>query len=540
MKLQHSTRFSGYARRIVQIISLIFFLYLFLFTRAKFQGWAYQVESPVSVNLFFRADPLLFTSVILSVKRFIVADFLPMVILLVLVVIFGRFFCGWICPFGTLLDFMPCLIPSKKQNPRQFPYHRFKYYFLLGLLLIALLGINIIGWFDPITILFRSLTYAVFPYVDYLLRGIIRLLYQVPFLLPLADKIDTDLFQPVFGTQTGVYLHSWLHLGVLIALLMLVIVQRRYWCRYLCPLGAMLGVFSRISFFRRKVTDACTQCGICTEQCRMNSIGERGEINAHQECILCLECQEVCPVDAIRFSPFLKNAKSIETPIDHGKRNLLKTLAFSLLTVPILRVISGKTEFSQNQYLLRPPGALPESEFLDQCVRCGECIKVCPENALQPALLQSNLEGMWTPVLVPRIGYCALDCTLCGKVCPTGAIRLLPTALKRHTVIGWAYIDRNRCLSWLNLECNVCEEACPLSPKAIILKEESYIDANGNEQIIRRPYVVTNRCIGCGTCENKCPLQGEAAIRVRRVPQNFVSSFGYRWRNQHRYAQQTY
>jgi NAD-dependent dihydropyrimidine dehydrogenase PreA subunit len=123
--------------------------------------------------------------------------------------------------------------------------------------------------------------------------------------------------------------------------------------------------------------------------------------------------------------------------------------------------------------------------------------------------------GAWTPVLVARLGHCDYSCTACGQVCPTGAIPLLDLETKRQTLIGQAYIDRDRCIPWADARtCLVCEEMCPLPEKAIKLEDVRVTGADGEETEIRRPYVVRERCIGCGICENRCPLPGEAAIRV--------------------------
>lgn len=511
---------TGLLRRFAQIVSLLFFVYLLLFTRAGFENSYYIVASPISPNLFMRADPLLFSALILTAKAILAVDFLPMLVLLFLTLIFGRFFCGWLCPLGTLFDFMPSLLPTRKQNPQQKPYHNFKYYLLLLILLLALLGLNIVGIFDPLTILFSSLTYAIFPYIDYVLRGFIGIFYRVSFLTPIAQKIDADYYQPIMGITPKIFQYSWVYVTIFLTLLSLIMIQRRYWCRYLCPLGAMIGFLSRPSLYRRRVSEACTQCEICFERCRMNSIGKPAEVNAHQECIMCLECEEVCPEDAIRFYPFWRKGKALDCPIDQGKRNLLKTFAGALFFLPLIKAAVGTAEKTRDPYLLRAPGALTESEFINRCVRCGECMRVCPENALHPALFQANLEGLWSSIFVPRLGYCAYDCNLCGKVCPSGAIQYLPISEKKRFIIGWAYFDLKTCLPWAqNIECSVCEEACPTSPKAIILREEQFMDDEGNLKTIKRPYVVESECIGCGICENKCPLPGESAIRVRLVPE---------------------
>jgi ferredoxin len=168
-----------------------------------------------------------------------------------------------------------------------------------------------------------------------------------------------------------------------------------------------------------------------------------------------------------------------------------------------------------NPRRIRPPGVIDESAFLSTCLRCSQCMKICPTTALQPALTEAGLAGMWTPILVPRVGYCDFGCTACGQVCPSGAIPLLALEEKRRTVIGKASIDRNRCLPWASaVPCVVCEEMCPLAPKAIRLEDAQAIDSNGEVVTVQRPAVFRDLCIGCGICEHHCPLEGDAAIRI--------------------------
>ena len=125
------------------------------------------------------------------------------------------------------------------------------------------------------------------------------------------------------------------------------------------------------------------------------------------------------------------------------------------------------------------------------------------------------MEGVWTPVIVPRQGYCDFSCNACGQVCPVNAIPALNLEEKRQQVIGKAYIDQNRCIAWADkTDCIVCEEMCPLPVKAIQLVEASVINAEGSSVTVKQPQVNRERCIGCGICEYKCPLSSEAAIRV--------------------------
>jgi MauM/NapG family ferredoxin protein len=186
-------------------------------------------------------------------------------------------------------------------------------------------------------------------------------------------------------------------------------------------------------------------------------------------------------------------------------------VGFSIVSLAALRLGSGLSVPNPN--LVRPPGA--GADFLMRCIRCGECIKVCPTGVLQPAMFEQGLEGLWTPTLNARLGYCDYGCTACGQVCPTGAIQKLALGDKRKLVIGTAYIDHNRCIPWVDSrDCIVCEEVCPVPHKAIVLEAAEVKDAAGQLSTVKRPRVVRSQCIGCGICEYKCPVVGEAAIRI--------------------------
>jgi formate hydrogenlyase subunit 6/NADH:ubiquinone oxidoreductase subunit I len=148
-------------------------------------------------------------------------------------------------------------------------------------------------------------------------------------------------------------------------------------------------------------------------------------------------------------------------------------------------------------------------------------MNVCPNNALHPTLSEAGWEGLWTPILIPRIGYCELTCTLCGQVCPTGTILELTVEEKVGTPqsppirIGTAFVDRSRCLTWAEGKiCSICRNWCPVSPKAIHMQSESLAGRDGGLFKIKHPYVDPELCIGCGTCEYACPVVGQSAIYV--------------------------
>ena len=230
------------------------------------------------------------------------------------------------------------------------------------------------------------------------------------------------------------------------------------------------------------------------------------------ECIECVDCVAVCPTRAVHFGG---SARARPEPVGISRREVVASLALGAVGVPFFKVEAR--EKAPHPLLIRPPGALPEPEFLARCTRCGECMRVCIANGLQPAYLQAGFAGLWSPILVARVGYCEYNCTLCGQVCPTGAIRRLSQEEKHKTKLGLAEFDRSTCLPWKGTsECIVCEEHCPTPQKAIKLRWEDAADADGNLRPLKRPYVDDELCVGCGICETKCPLADKSAIVVTR------------------------
>ena len=246
---------------------------------------------------------------------------------------------------------------------------------------------------------------------------------------------------------------------------------------------------------RRCINWSCAECTLCAQVCPMGTIEPKNFTSHPSECTMCMDCMAVCPARVTSF-----RGGWISSPVheyDPSRRQLLASAATAVVGFGLLRTGVGKSE---DPFLLRPPGASPEAEFLAKCVRCDQCIKVCPRQILRPALFEAGWYGIWTPVLVPRLGGCDYDCNACGQVCPSGAIPPLPLEEKRKAVIGTAKVDFDRCT-----RCMKCVKECP--KEAL---EEGRVEGRKGAF----PIVLVERCIGCGACEYVCPVEGEAAIRV--------------------------
>lgn len=495
------------ARRIVQGLFLALFLFLFIQTESKGTddlGW------PVKVFLDF--DPLLSLTTFLASRS--VEGFLWLSLVLAgLTVLLGRFFCGWICPLGTLNNLAGGL-RKKRLKPPDLGWFRFKYYILVAVLASSFFGVQLAGILDPLSLTIRSLSLALYPALCYattsLFDGIFRL--NLPLVTPATEAAYLFLKQTVLPFQQSWYAQGAFVGLLFIAVLALNLVQRRFWCRFLCPLGALLGLLSRRAVLRRSVSEECDSCGACVGVCQADAVPAGREKWRASECLVCNNCDDVCPKNAVSFG-FMKGRPT--RGLDLGRRTVMASFLSGAFAVPLLRISPLARPRMSDAKLIRPPGALEEVAFLKRCVRCGECMKVCITGGLQPTLLEAGLEGLWTPVLVPRIGYCEFRCTLCGQVCPTGAIRKLPLEEKQQVRMGHAAIDVGRCLPFAHATpCIVCEETCPTPKKAIWLKEVTVKDREGKSIRLQQPHVDLATCIGCGACEKHCPVVGQPAIYV--------------------------
>ena len=494
-------------RRAGQCLFLALFLYLFI--KTDYTG---RDELNSSVNLLFRIDPFLALSTMLA-ARMVIALMLPSAVTVALSVVFGRFFCGWMCPMGSLIDGSRRLLGTRQKGAGQ---RRWKYYLLFFLLASSLCGLPASGYADPFSLLVRGLAFALHPAAGYGVTSFFTWTYQhLPaWMNALTEPVYALLKAHLLPFADKVYGLCLLSLFLLLTVLGLGALESRFFCRKICPLGALLALISRFSLFSLAGGgEDCGKCRQCRSICRMAAIDEERRID-RAECTLCLDCLQACPRSRIHYgwSAGRKPAAAGQAT-GLSRRALIGSLTAGVL-LPLFLPVRPLAK-NADPRLIRPPGALAEADFLGRCVRCGECMKVCIGNALQPVWLEAGLEGIFTPHLVGRIGYCEYNCTLCGQVCPTGAIRKLTKVEKQSTVIGRAFFNKNRCLPYAaGVPCIVCEEHCPTPEKAIQFREVTVVNGKGEQVAVRQPYIADELCIGCGICENKCPLSGGAAVMV--------------------------
>jgi len=455
-------------RRISQIFFFLLFIWFCLISSVgadwyQLRGWP--------VNWILQLDPLVAVGTVLT-TRVLYTGLLWALATIVLTILVGRFFCGWLCPFGTIHQFVGWLgrvnkhRQEKIERNRYRPAQKIKYLILLFMLGCALTGVVFssegliaaslqTGLLDPIPLVHRSVNIA---------------------LLPILDSVPQRI-----SASTRYYEGAWLVGAIFVAAVLLNLYIPRFYCRFVCPLGALFGVTGRFSLWRiGKIKSACPDCGACEKNCD-GACSPSSKIHWH-ECVMCMNCIRSCPHgDLIHYRSRRSAAGELTAP-DLSRRQCIAWLASGIAAVPLLR-LSGALASNYHPELIRPPGALSEGGFLDRCIKCDQCMRVCPTNVLQPAGLRYGLEALWTPLLNNRIGTsgCQYNCIACGNICPTGAIRPI-TLDEKHGKgqfsdrgpirLGTAFVDHGRCLPWtMDKPCIVCQENCPVSPKAIFTRE---------------------------------------------------------------------
>jgi polyferredoxin len=501
-------------RRFRQYVQILFFGLFILFL---FAGLQRQAVSPLA-DLFFRINPLSALASMLAGRTWIPR--LGWALIVVgLTILIGRVWCGWICPLGSLLEWISFRKARQRARSISPKWRTVKYILLVVILVGALLGNLTLLIFEPLALLTRAMTSVVLPALNFTISTGEKALYALPFLRPAISGLENVIRGPLLPVVQPVFQSSLLVATLFFGIILLNLLADRFWCRYLCPLGGLLGWLSRISILRPLIGQTCNGCTRCALVCKPGAIktipatpeSSREVEIMPAECTVCLDCLVSCTKDGLGMGAVLKPAPAQE--FDLSRRQFLQTAVIGAAGIILLN--TNLRLRTRNSRLIRPPGAKDEDTFLSKCLRCSECMKVCPTNGLQPMLAETGLEGLWTPGLVPRIGHCDYGCNACGQVCPSGAIPPLTLDQKRQAFIGTAVVNRDRCLPWASTTpCIVCEEMCPTPQKSIRLEEVTVTNQAGERVTLQRPSVLRELCIGCGICESHCPLEGDSAIQI--------------------------
>ncbi len=513
-------------QRIIQGLSFtLFLLALFGSPGLFFPFWP--------ADGFLRMDPLACLGTLVADRHFPPLMWIGGIILLLSMAL-GRFFCAYLCPMGTSIDIGDHLLRRHRRSriqPASRPSRHLKYHLLTFILGAGGLGVSFVFFASPMSLITRFYGLIIYPIFAVLAD------MGLAILRPVADRLDMATMAYAV-VKVPRYDLQWVTLIILLLIFAGGLLAPRFWCRYLCPSGALLALFARWPITHRQVSSDCTQCGLCLKTCPMGAIG--GDKNGggatdacltdHAECIVCLACVRACPSRAVSFAfgNGLAKHRSAGLPekISAGRRRILGT-GLSGAAAAIITFTGLKSPHSNpgpgsivHPAMIRPPGAVPEKVFLARCLRCGACLQACPTNSLQPLGLAAGLSAFFSPVITPRRGPCEPSCNTCGRVCPTGAIAPLPMVEKLKAKVGTARIFRQKCLAWeLEKKCLICDEVCPFD--AIEFRKRS-----GSP--IAVPYVNENKCAGCGYCEHHCPVRAIPAIVVEPMLALRLSEGSYR------------
>ncbi|MCO8121284.1 4Fe-4S binding protein [Stieleria sp. TO1_6] len=452
----------------------------------------------IPAETFLVIDPLVSLSTAIASRSW-VWSLASAAIILIVCILIPRGFCGYLCPLGTTIDLFDWAVGrriTRFRVPGDGWWVHIKYYLLAGTLLCAVFGVLVSGFFSAIPVITRGMLFLVDPLQSGLLRG----WHLVPG-FNIGQLFSIVLFLSVLG------------LGFF---------RPRFWCKYVCPSGAVFSLGNLFRATERKVESSCINCNKCVEICPFDAI-KPDFTTRTSDCTMCQSCGGVCPTHAIKF---VERWNVVELKVENdpptgetaiGRRGFLSlaggtaaAVAGSVGITAATKTFGARLDAPDAFLPVRPPGSVPEQEFLEMCIRCGECFKACPNNVLQPEAFQQGLEGLWTPMVNADWAGCESSCNACGQVCPTGAIRALPLAEKKAARMGLAIVNESTCLPFAGSEaCDLCVQECNAAGYHAIEYTQvgTQVDDSGapiEGTGYSAPVVLADKCVGCGLCQTRC------------------------------------
>lgn len=443
------------------------------------------------------------------------------VVLLVLLTLFvGRVYCSVICPLGVLQDIVSWVNGRRRGKRFRFSYSpevKWLRYGVLGLFVVALAaGVG-------------SFVALLAPYSSYgrIASNLFAPIYRWGnnLLAYFAERADSYAFY-----EAEVWVRSLPVFAIAAVTFMVLVVlawrNGRTYCNTVCPVGTILGFFSRFSLLR-PVLDAekCKHCGLCSRRCKAACIDYGNHRIDYSRCVACMDCLDTCRHGALRLQCRWGKVKGTVAGkalqrvsperVDRARRGFLSATAVLTATSVVgaqeKKVDGGLAVIEDKEVPVRatpivPPGAWSARDFARHCTACQLCVSACANDVLRPS---TELARLMQPEMSYERGYCRPECTRCSDVCPAGAIRPISVGEKSSTRIGHAVWIRKNCIPLTDgVECGNCARHCPSGAILMVASD------SGDEGSVRIPVVNAERCIGCGACENLCPARPFSAIYV--------------------------
>lgn len=427
---------------------------------------------------------------------------ITLVCLIAATLLLGRLYCSVVCPLGIFQDFFNWLSKKidKKKKYSYKPENPWLRWGVLAVLVIAwLLGFTfLVGLVEPYSAYGRM--------ADELFRPVY--LFGNNLLAAISEKAGSYRFFKVLISLKSIS-------ALVVAVLTLLVIGHisyhygRTWCNTICPVGTVLGFFSRFSLLRIHIDkDKCNHCLACQRKCKAYCIDSVDQKIDYSRCVDCFDCIDACRQKAISYGPVrISKPQSVKPAesIDESKRQFLKsTLVIAALAPAALQAkVAG---IKDTRVPMSPPGSVSHKNLLDHCTSCHLCVSKCPSHVLKPAGMEYGLGGIMQPVMKFDDGYCNYDCNLCSQICPAGAIRPLTVEQKHATQPGHVVFNKDICVVNVNrTSCGACAEHCPVQALHMVPFEGGLTIPEANQEL----------CVGCGGCEFICPVK---AVHIEGNP----------------------